>query len=353
MIALGFVYMERIFSMLYFRYFLFCFIVIAIEAEAWDSSYYIWNFGLIAASDKGLNKNPQVYFATEHTFDKKAYQNIKSGDIVWLRCRFLSQFCKEVLPELKHPIILLIADGDESFPSECGKDFYLESLLNHELILHIFAQNYEYSELRKKISHIPIGMDFHTIAYNGNQGAWGEKGSPKEQEAQLVGILNNLKPTYLRKKGAFVDFQLSDTMHGENRRYLQFGEDRVAIFKRLLSTGLIDHDVWMRRSKLWERKGEYAFAISPHGNGLDCHRTWESLILGCIVIVKKSSLDQLYEGLPVVIINDWSEITSENLDKWLIQYGDAFTNQSYREKLTNQYWLSKIVAISNQIKLSK
>jgi hypothetical protein len=52
---------------------------------------------------------------------------------------------------------------------------------------------------------------------------------------------------------------------------------------------------------------KYAFVISPHGNGLDCHRTWEALCLGCIVIVKKSPIDTLYTDLPVLIIDNWSD----------------------------------------------
>lgn len=312
--------------------------------ERWESSYHIWNFGLIAAADKGLIKGPRDYFAREHRFDKNAYQNIKSGDIVWVKCRHIPQFCSEIVPTLRHPIVLLIADGDESFPTDCGNNFDVKTLLNNQFIVHIFTQNYDYSGQTDKITRIPIGMDFHTIAYKGRTGGWGEFGSPHQQEAQLATVSKRLKPTYARKKGAFVDFHHSDSMHGEFQRYLQFGEDRKSIFQRLASTGLIHYGSWMRRSQLWQKKGEYAFSISPHGNGLDCHRTWEDLILGCIVIVKTSPLDKLYEGLPVVIVNDWSEVTRENLNDWIIQYGDAFTNTSYREKLTNAYWLSIIQA---------
>lgn len=166
-----------------------------------------------------------------------------------------------------------------------------------------------------------------------------------EQESILKQMLQTFKPTSLRKKRAFVDFQFSDTIRGgEFRRYLQFGEDRTTIFNRLLKTGLIDYSGWMKRSDLWNTKGQYAFSISPHGNGLDCHRTWEDLILGCIVIVKTSPLDRMYEGLPVVIINDWDEVTQQNLEIWLEQYQDAFTSPYFREKLTLNYWLSKIRA---------
>ena len=45
--------------------------------------------------------------------------------------------------------------------------------------------------------------------------------------------------------------------------------------------------------------------MSPQGNGLDCHRTWEALILKTIPIVRTSSLDPLYEGLPVVVVHEW------------------------------------------------
>jgi len=323
------------------------------QALEWDTTHYIWDFGLISACDKGMDKKPQIYFSCEHEFDKHAYQACKAGDIVWVQCRFLSEFYQQVLPTLKHPIVLLVSDGDESFPSDCDKNFNIEDLLSHPLIIHVFAQNCDYAGSSKKVSHIPIGMDFHTVAYKGESGGWGEKGLPQEQEAQLRDILKTLKPTHLRKKKAFVDFQVADTMHGGFRRYLQFHEDRRSIFNRLLPTGLIDYDGWMRRSDLWRRKGEYAFSISPHGNGLDCHRTWEDMVLGCIVIVKTSPLDPMYQGLPIVIVKDWSEITIKNLDKWLRQYSDAFTNPAYREKLTNYYWFSKILAKVQLYKTSK
>ncbi len=168
-------------------------------------------------------------------------------------------------------------------------------------------------------------------------------GSPQQQEAFLLQHLQSALPTNQRKCRAFVDFQHSDTMHGDFKRFLQFGEDRTSIFHVILSSNVIDHDQWMPRGQLWETKLNYAFSISPHGNGLDCHRTWEDLALGCIVIVKTSPLDPLYEGLPVIIVQDWNEVNEENFEKWIVQYGDAFTNPAYREKLTNRYWMSKLI----------
>ena len=43
-------------------------------------------------------------------------------------------------------------------------------------------------------------------------------------------------------------------------------------------------------------------------------------MLGCIVVVKSSTLDPLYEGLPVVIVKHWSDVTQELLDSSLAKF---------------------------------
>ncbi len=316
--------------------------------NSWEKTDFIWNCGILPFCDKWTKTNPVQFFETNYSplFPKYVYEPIQSGDIIWLQCRFVSHFYHQVLPNITAPFVLLINDGDESFPSQSGlTEECLEKFLSDERVIHIFAQNCDIKGKHPKVTHFPIGLDFHTIAYKGPQGGWGEIGSPLEQESLLKHTFQKSPPTYLRKKMAFVDFQFSDSMRdGEHRRHLQFGEDRTTIFSRLLHTGLIHHGKWVKRSSLWQIKGQYAFSISPHGNGLDCHRTWEDLILGCIVIVKTSPLDPLYEGLPVVIVQDWSEITPQNMEKWLAQYGDASTNPAYREKLTHNYWMHQILS---------
>lgn len=299
------------------------------------STEFVWNLGLALSCDVKPDGIPTK------TFKPKHYFHLKEGSVIWIKSSFVRKFYKEALPILDYPCILVISDGDESFPSS-HKDGI--RLIESDKIKHIFAQNCDI--VHKKVSPIPIGIDFHSLAM---EAKWGEpRMTPKEQETYLKTLIATLEPTHLRKKKAFVDFHLFDSIRlGPLKRYLEWGEDRQTIFNRLKPTHLIDYpETPLRRSLLWKTKGNYAFSISPHGNGLDAHRTWEDLALGCIVIVKTSPLDPLYEGLPVVIVNNWNEITEENLDKWLLQYGDAFTNPSYREKLTSAYWLHKIYSLS-------
>ncbi len=323
-------------------FFLFLIFIQPLRGEnRWEPTEFVWNLGLASLCDEGLDKDPIAYF--QGSIGTPRFDIDESSQVVWTRACFMKLFCSEVLPKLKKPIVLVIGDGDLSFPSQSISPFEMCQLIENKNILHIFAQNCDYRGESSKVSRFPIGIDFHTIAFK-NLNIWDEKSTSKEQEAVLKGILSTLKPTDQRKLGAFVDFQLNDTMRsGDNQRYLEFGEDRTSIFNRIGCLKMIDYpECPMKRRELWQKKGEYAFSISPIGNGLDCHRTWEDLVLGCIVIVKTSPLDPLYEGLPVVIVTDWDEITEENMKKWLEQYKDAFTNPKYREKLTNTYWINKV-----------
>ncbi len=316
--------------------------------ESWLLTHFVWNLGLAATGQGGLDGNPLVYFS-----DPKfpiVLDGLKKGDILWTKCSLIPAFYKEVLPKLPVPIILMISDGDESFPSSCADSIDIKKLIQDDKILHIFAQNCDYKGTDGKVTPIPIGIDFHTMAFKkGARPSWGEMKPVLEQEAILQRILSSLKPTGERKCRAFVDFQHIDSMrYGNNKRYLEFHEDRTSIFHKLLATNLIDYSKEMTtREELWKKKGEYAFSISPPGNGYDCHRTWEDLALGCIVIVKSTPIDPLFEGLPVILVKDWDEVTEENMKKWLKQYGDAFSNPFYREKLTNRYWLNKMKSLAS------
>jgi len=130
--------------------------------------------------------------------------------------------------------------------------------------------------------------------------------------------------------------------HFNKHKDMVWGDDRGSV-QRLLqdNPSVVFQRQKVRRIELWREKTRYAFVISPHGNGLDCHRTWESLVLGNIPIVKRSSLDPLYEGLPVVIIDDWREVTPQNLERWLATHSDAFERSEVLTRLTNQYWIDR------------
>jgi hypothetical protein len=61
------------------------------------------------------------------------------------------------------------------------------------------------------------------------------------------------------------------------------------------------------------------FVPSPAGNGLDCHRTWEALYLGCVPVVLESDFcgDSTW---PVLVIQNWNELTAKSQNELIEIY---------------------------------
>lgn len=307
----------------------------------WTVPSVVWNMGLASLCDHGVTLPPEQYFSQNYDTvyaNDLAMTKVEPYQTVWIRSQrnSVQHFVQQCLDQSTVPFILVMGDSDDSFPSETGSEADMHRLIYHPHIVHIFAQNCDYTGESTKVSPLPIGVDLHTMAFK-PQHPFYDGRSPLAQSRELYELLNHSIPTRQRKLGCFVDFQLVDSL-----AVRQPQETRTDIFHQIKKTGLVDFSVAMPRSELWRTKSQYAFSVSPHGRGLDCHRTWEDLWLGCIVIVKTSVLDPLYEGLPVVIVRDWSEFNATNLEKWRDQFPDAATNLMYRSKLTNHYWYQKI-----------
>ena len=121
--------------------------------------------------------------------------------------------------------------------------------------------------------------------------------------------------------------------------------------ERLLAYNTIPRDLAsiqdtpLNRYDTWGAYTQHVFVASPRGNGLDTIRTWEALMLGCIVIVRRIPgecvLEELYQDLPVVIIDRWSDLTRDFLSRILSEYAQ----RTFRyEKLGTSYWIERIEA---------
>lgn len=325
------------------------FIFIFFQHLKCQSSLYPWRWNFIFASDhfdrnltyleeNVMHKEFLKIFSADFIANMK---QVKAGDIVWIPVGFLPIFVEHVFPVISNPFILISSYHDFS-PNQL-LDEACKILINSEKLIHWFIENYDFQFSCSKLSPIPIGINYHAqLSIDGC--GWGMYQTLEAQEKILEDIVKKSCATNQRVKVIYSDWHLNDNLgSGSLQLFKRIGYTRLSLKKQLEDRPFIYFQQnYLPRVEMWERKSKFAFSISPHGNGLDCYRTWEDLILGMIVIVKTSTLDPLYEGLPVVIVQDWSEVTEENLAKWLQQYGDAFTNPSYREKLTSAYWINKI-----------
>ena len=81
-----------------------------------------------------------------------------------------------------------------------------------------------------------------------------------------------------------------------------------------------------------ETLATYKYAISPPGNGIDCHRIWECIYLGVIPIVLRSSFtERLNRVFPCILLTTWSEF---NLNALLQMYIEPEYTLSFEELKT-------------------
>ena len=85
----------------------------------------------------------------------------------------------------------------------------------------------------------------------------------------------------------------------------------------------------------------YSFVLSPFGNGYDCHRTWEALCLGAIPIVRAKQFKHLFADLPVLNVDEWSDVTPELLQETIRQFKHIYKNFNF-DKLTLKYWTDQM-----------
>jgi hypothetical protein len=123
----------------------------------------------------------------------------------------------------------------------------------------------------------------------------------------------------------------------------KLGYDRKDAVKAMNKELIYYEEKPVSRLITWNKQKDYAFVICPHGGGLDCHRNWEALCLGCIPIVKTSSIDNLYNDLPVLIVKEWQVITNELLNDTISTFKAKIENNEFNiEKLKLSYWLQLI-----------
>lgn len=177
--------------------------------------------------------------------------------------------------------------------------------------------------------------DYHTIAAAGRLD-WGPSMSPVAQEFELNLIASMAPPLVHRALICYVNFHfLNSTMYGKVERKAALEK----VPKSLVYTELRVHT----RYEFWRMQSLTVFALSPAGGGYDCHRTWEALALGSIPIVRTSPIDAVYAGLPVLIVQDWANVTED----LLLATRSKFARLKWdRRRLTLAFWTERIRTVA-------
>ena len=96
---------------------------------------------------------------------------------------------------------------------------------------------------------------------------------------------------------------------------------------------------------------KHKFVLCPVGNGLESHRLWETLYIGAIPITRRNLNYSFYEDkLPILMVDDWSEITEEFLIQKYSEITNKLENGFYNLEMLNfSYWKNLILNESKKI----
>lgn len=158
------------------------------------------------------------------------------------------------------------------------------------------------------------------------------------------------KRAILESSGKYVD-RITKSLAQFNP--VTFPQERQQLLRNILN-GLVYADSYYcvngeRFQTYADNLTKYAFCLCPRGNGIDTHRIWESLYLGCIPIVKKHPTHNFEADLPIIFVDYWLEVTKEFLAR-KIQEIDHSLFQS--ELLTMSYWKGRILNEKNKYQFS-
>lgn len=230
--------------------------------------------------------------------------DIKKGDIVFV-CSdptYLVPFFREIHPFIKEQYILLTHNSDENITEKYKK------YMDDPKIFIWFSQNVAY--VHPKLIPIPIGLENKLWRHN--------------YDRMITSLRENGADKQEKKYFVFLNYSVNTNLTERLAAYNYFSQQPFCYCAPRQSNSAYLADICKAQ-----------FIVSPHGNGRDCHRTWEALYLNVIPIVKASELDPLYENLPVLIVQKWEDATSQLLQETYARMQQA---PFAREKLYSAYW---------------
>ncbi len=231
-------------------------------------------------------------------------EQIQRGDTIFVEYQLLKQF-QEIAHEIQHPFILITPNVENYSDGPLPGNF--TKLLEYKKLAAWFMQNID-CQATERLIPIPIGLS-NTFWTSGPL-----KAQPRDRD-----IL------------AYVNFNI-DTNPKQREPCLDY-------FSKM---PWAEHSVPKTFEEYLVDLSRSSFVVSPPGSGLDCHRTWEALYMGCYPIVLHSTLNPLYEGLPVVVVRAWEEATEELLRKKMGEFKKGDWNFS---KIYIPYWFEKVTRL--------
>jgi hypothetical protein len=254
---------------------------------------------IYCGTENDLQRNPRILAQTsKHVNLELLDQEIDNPRLVF--CYSCSLNLLEMKLHLfKNPFILVSHNEDNNI-TESYTD-----LANSDKIIRWFAQNLMMNH--PKLSWIPIGIP-NSMWESGN----------------LSIFINKITPAQYIQKEPCIHFFFSIHTNPNERELCKTKLEQ----KGLVFLNSLPYETYL------DSIVQYKWGISPDGNGIDCHRTWEYLYMGIIPILKRSIFSENLQKLfPCIILDSWDDLDATHLEKDLSEQ-----LQESRKFLKITYW---------------
>jgi len=267
------------------------------RAEDETSCLFVGSKGLMKLCE---THQPMPNDAAEK-WPRRALRRHRPGGRIYVHATALEDFARRALPKIGSPFVLVSGDSvPDVSPASLGEET-LRRVLDHPFLECWFAQNLAFDH--DKAVPLPLGLDLHTIARR-RRPEWGPGASPKAQEELLLTIRAASEPIAARQVLGY-----------SNWHFVRENGDRAEVMKTLPEASCFYEPARLPRAESWRRNTDFFFTISPRGRGMDCHRTWEAILLGSVPVIPDLPINALFDTLPVVVVQDWAEVTPEFLSR--------------------------------------
>tara|TARA_Y100000739_G_scaffold204431_1_gene191069 strand:- start:501 stop:1379 length:879 start_codon:yes stop_codon:yes gene_type:complete len=199
--------------------------------------------------------------------------------------------------------IVILHNGDK-----VPKLKYLEELTNRKI--YVFGTNINF--VSEYIEPIPIGIENAHHKKNGD-----------------LDYYNPVKIANCKKKKnniIFASFAVNTKVRKD--------------YEIILDKYKIDNTNNLSLDEYRKRLNDSYFIISPPGNGIDCHRTWEALYHKTIPVIEKKYYLFSHINLPILTVNKLEEFLNYSKEKKLNIYKNL--TSKYNQKIYMQWWVNHI-----------
>lgn len=272
------------------------------------------------------------------------FTTVKPYSIIYADSSLIGYFNK--FDSINVPFILVSAESDYSVPFIDTKNKYLGnfSLLENKNLIRWYSTNVDL--IHPKLVCIPIGLPKHVPFMYHSYIGWNTSSKINDVEYFINNMIYipSVKENILNRNTSDYEkllyFKMTiDNSKQSNHIYENIREESL---EKLNDNGFTNIDTKLVHwTEYMSELSKCKFCLSLPGKGIDCYRTWESLTLGVIPIVMNSNLNVLYDDLPVLIIKDVSEITSEFLNDKYNEICNNIDNYNW-VKLSSSYWIDQI-----------